>query len=54
MLRLVVAASEIKSFRTPKSFNLGFNNSNNFYHVFLPGSFQIHINTSTFDGALDF
>jgi len=54
MLRLVVAASEIKFFRTPKNFGIGFDNSNNFYNIILLNRSQIHINTSTFDGALDF
>ena len=54
MLRLVVASREIKMFRTQKNFGFGLNNSNNFYNILLLKRFQIHINTSTFDAALDF
>ena len=54
MLRLVVASREIKIFRTKKNFGFGLNNSNNFYNLLLLNRFPIHINTSTFDGALDF
>jgi hypothetical protein len=54
MLRLVVASREIKIFRTKKTFGFGLNNSNNFYNILLLKRFQIYINTSTFDRALDF
>jgi hypothetical protein len=54
ILPLVVTSSKIKIFRLHKTFGLGFNNSNNFYNIFLLNHSQIHINTSTFDGVLDF
>jgi len=54
MLRLVVASREIKIFRTQKTFGFGLNNSNNFYNILLLKRFQIYINTSTFERALDF
>ncbi len=54
MLRLVVASREIKIFRIQKILGFGLNNSNTFYNILLLKRFQIHINTSSFDRALDF